>query len=390
MSNVSQWRRLWPLLLALLAALLFAAPAGAEFSVSGDWVTIPEGQVRGPLFAAGNNVVINADVDGDVFAAGQTVTINGKVIGDVLAAGQTVRVNGSVTGDVRCAGSDVDVNGEVTGSLSVAAANFRLADGARVGRDVLLLSGNSGLMGTVDRQVVGAGGSVRLHGPVGGDVRLWDVEELKVGPQATIGGKLTYGSPKQAEIAPGAKVAGDVKWERLTPEKPARPAAIDWLGQLIWFAAGVLVWGVLALIFPQLWGHLTETVRQSPWPALGWGLLLLLVTPLAALVFLVTVIGIPLFLTLIMAYVLLLWAAKVIVGDAVGRLLARRFGWDGRVHTILPFLVGFAALILLTKIPVVGGFINVVIACFAFGTVALALYRWRRPTQPAPATAPAG
>ncbi|TEB13295.1 hypothetical protein Psfp_03519 [Pelotomaculum sp. FP] len=147
---------------------------------------------------------------------------------------------------------------------------------------------------------------------------------------------------------------------------------------LVSFAAGILVWAVLALFFPGIWSRLSQTIRQTPGYTLGCGLVLLLLTPLLALLLLITVIGIPLSLALLASYGLLLYSAKIIVGDAVGRLLATRFGWEGRVHTILPFLLGYVLLLLLTSIPVVGLLIRIIIVCLALGAVFLAIYRWRQ------------
>ena len=367
------------LLLAALVVFFLALPAWAMETRSGELVMVPEGSLQGPLFVAGNNVVINADVDGDVFAAGETVTINGRINGDLLAAARSIRINGSVSGDARCAAEEVDLKGEVQQSFTAAAREVRLMEESRVGRDLLTFVNETTLAGAVGRQVMGSGELFRLNGPVGGDVRLWEVGELKVGPTASIEGNLTYGSKRQAEVASGARIQGTTKWEQIQPaEKPVRREGVNWLAQLATFAAGVLTWGVFALLFPRLWSNLSQNAQEAPWPALGWGLLLLLVTPLAALLLMVTVIGIPLSLTLLGIYTLLLYAGKIILGDTVGRLLSRRFGWKKRVHDIFPFMLGFAGLVLLSKIPVVGFFVSVVVACLAIGVVFLSFYRWRQ------------
>lgn len=378
-------RKLVILLVTALFVLCLATPAWAVETRSGDMVMVPEGNIQGPLFAAGDNIVINADVDGDVFTAGQTITINGKINGDLLAAGNTIRINGSVSGDARCAASEIEMKGELGQSLTAAAGVIRQLEGSRINRDVLLFAKEVNLSGLVGRQVLGSGETFRLNGPVGGEVRLWSVNDLKVGPAANIAGNLTYGSPKQAAFATEAKVAGAVKWDQIQPKETVRRhEGFNWLSQLAWFASGVLVWGVLALLFPGLWGKLSKTIRQSPWPVLGWGVLFLLVAPLASLLLLVTVIGIPLSLTLMVAYIILIYAGKIIIGDTIGRLLSRRFGWEKRVNDIFPFMIGFAGLILLTKIPVVGFFLNVVAASMAIGAVLLAIYRWRQHSSTPP------
>lgn len=376
-------RKLVILLAVALVVLCLVTPAGAVETRSGDMVMVPEGKIQGPLFVAGNDIEINADVDGDVFAAGQTITINGKINGDLLAAGNTIRINGSVSGNARCAASKIELKGQLGQSLTAAAGNIRQLEGSKVNRDVLLFAKELNLSGEVGRQVLGSGDTFRLNGPVGGEIRLWSVNDLKVGPAANIARNLTYGSPKQAAFATEAKVAGTVKWDQIQPKETVRRhEGFNWLSLLAWFASGVLVWGVFALLFPGLWGKLSKTVQRSPWPVLGWGVLFLLVAPLASLLLLVTVIGIPLSLTLMVAYITLIYAGKIIIGDAIGRLLSRRFGWESRVYEVFPFMIGFAGLILLTKIPVVGFFVNVVAVSMAIGAIILAIYHWRQHSTP--------
>ena len=373
------WKpKLMVLLTVALVVLCLVTPAGAVETRSGNMVIVPEGKIQGPLFAAGETIIVNADVDGDVFAAGQTITINGKINGDLLAAANIIRINGSVSGDARCAAAEVNIKGELGQSLTAAAAKISQLEGSKVNRDVLAFAKEVTLSGEVGRQVLGSGETIRLNGPVGSDVHLWSVNELKVEPAANIAGNLAYGSTKQAFVAPEAKISGTTKWEQILPRETVRHEGFNWLAMLAWFAAGVLVWGILALLFPGVWGKLSQTVRQSPWPALGWGLLLLLVTPLVSLLLLITIIGIPLSLALITAYAMLLYAGKIIVGDTIGRILAGRFGWEKRVHHIFPFMIGLAGLTLLARIPVVGFFISIAAACLAIGAVSLTFYRWRQ------------
>ncbi|MHB1043012.1 MAG: bactofilin family protein [Eubacteriales bacterium] len=379
-------RKIIALHAAALAALYLAAPAGAVEIRNGDMVRV-EGKLQGPLFAAGNNIVIDADVDGDVFAAGQVITINGSVNGDILAAAQSVRINSSVSGDVRCAAASAEITGTVGQSLTAAARELRQSDTSTVHRDVLGFAEDITLYGAVGRQVLGSGGTIRLNGPAG-DVRIWNVRELRVGPAANITGNLTYGSPGQASVSPQAKIAGKVNWEQIQVDRTLKKEArgFNWLALVAGFAAGVLVWGVFALLFPRVWPNLSQNMLKSPLAALGWGVLVLLVAPLASLILLITVIGIPLSLAIITAYAALLYAGKIIAGDAAGRYLALRFGWNRRAHDIFPFMLGFAVLILLAKIPVIGVFINIIAASTATGTVILAIYRWRQAPPAPPAT----
>ena len=375
----------------ILVVIGFALPAGAMEQITGDMVNVPPGKITGPLFTAGNFIVVDADVDGDVFAAGQDITINGDINGDLLGAARTIRVNGNISGNIRCAVSDLDVNGEVGKSLTAAAAQVRLNEDSVVAGDALVFAGVATFSGTLGRQALGAGSDFRISGPIGGNVKFWGVEKLTVGQSASVNGDLAYGSPNEAVISPGAKITGTTKWDLI--QKPAEPQVrqkgFDWSGVVFRFITGLLVWGVLLLIFPKIWGKFSENILNKPGSALGWGALALLVAPLAALLLMITVIGIPLSMLLIIVYMVLLCAANIIVADAAGRYLAKSFGWEGRVHIIWPFMLSYAVLILLGKIPVAGAFISLIVAALALGGVVLAIQRCRQHTVAAPPAPPA-
>ncbi|NPV90165.1 MAG: hypothetical protein HPY50_05270 [Firmicutes bacterium] len=377
-------------ILIMLAAVLMLAgmvsPAIASETMSGQIVTVPAGALKGPLFVAGNNVVINADVDGDVFAAGENITVNGKINGDLLAAARTLSINSTVTGDIRCAAENIDFKGETAQSLTAFCSIFRGMGSSLVNRDAVIFAGNVDLSGKIGRDLLGSAGQVGINGSIEGDVRLWEVQRLSLNSTAVVGGSITYRSPEEAAVAPGAKVAGTKNWEPIAETTPAeRPKeGINWFGQVAGFAAGVLLWGLLTLMFPKMWVRLSQAVEKDPWPVLGWGLLALLLTPLAIILLLVTVIGIPISLLLLMAYVTLLLASKVIVGDALGRFLAERFGWVGRVPAILPFMIGFLALKLLVNIPVAGFLLSLVVMCTALGVVIICIHQWRKAPAPEP------
>lgn len=374
-------RRAVKLAVAALVILSLALPAGAMEKVTGNSVIVPAGNITGPLFAAGSYIVVDADVDGDVFAAGQDITINGDIKGDLLVAARTVRINGRVSGNLRCAVSDLDLSNEIGKSLTAVAAQVRLHENSEVQDDALVFAGAALFSGKVGRQALGAGGDFRINGPIGGSVHFWGVDNLTVGQAASINGDLNYSSPNEADILPGAQITGLTKWEQVQgAEQKIRPEGINWFAQLLWFIAGVVAWGAFILIFPRLWSGFSEKILHSPGPALGWGALALIAAPLASLLLLITVIGIPLSLTLIIAYLLTLYAAKIIVGDAIGRFLAARFGWEGRLHGIWTFMIGFAALILLGMIPVAGFFISLIVAAVALGAVILAVVRSRSDT----------
>jgi len=378
-GNMSKWSILMILTVLLLS---WTTVAAALETRSGDMVNVPAGDLKGPLFVSGNNLIVNANVEGDVFAVGSSVTINGNVNGDVIAAANSVAINGMVSGDIRTAGNTIDVGSTVGGSVTSAGNTVTLRESSQVARDVMAFGNSADLRGTVQGQVMGSSNQFSLQGPVGGDVKLWDVQNLIVGPTAAVQGSINYGSANPAQVDPSAQVgaiaqlAPPVRLDAKVPEVVTHGMA--WTGTIIMVIAGFLVWGLFYLVFPQLFprgGH----GEYGPFLAkLGWGFLALLVVPMAVVMLFITVVGIPLAMILLFLYILFLYLAKILVADYLVRVLAEKYNWQGKGPVIAGFLVLFVMLSLTSRIPMGGFVLGLLIAAVAFGVLITAVARRRQ------------
>lgn len=376
---LSNNKRCLLLLTAILLILLIAAPSSAVQIKSGDMVSVPGGAAKGPLFVSGNSLIVNADVDGDVFAAGQTVVINGNVDGDVIAAANSVRVNGNVRGDIRVAASSIEVGGQINGSITGAGSNISLKEGAIVKKDVLLFGDSIELFSPIEGQAMGSAKQMHINAPIKGDVQIWDVQNLLIGPSTVLEGQLSYRSDKPAQIAPEAEIG---KVIHLAPRSKLENinGGFSWFTAILWLSAGVLLWGVAYLLFPAWLPRMGSLAANEPGAALGWGFLMLLLTPFAIFILMITVVGIPVALLLLLFYIIVLSASKLIVGDFLARCLSHYLKWDGKMPFIIPFLIAFVTLILVSKVKILGFIVSLGTASFALGMIVLYFYRWR--TQP--------
>ena len=83
----------------------------------------------------------------------------------------------------------------------------------------------------------------------------------------------------------------------------------------------------------------------------------------------VLLVGLPLALVLLGVYLLGVYAAKIVVGLALGRALLRPRG-NARRDAPRALVVGLALLPVATALPLVGGPIWVVVACLGAGALA--------------------
>ena len=360
---------------AALLVFCFAVPALAFDFRGAETVTVADGEViEDDLYAGANKVIIVGTVDGDLWAAANTIAVGGEVSGSTMAAGRMVVVYGDIGHAVRAVGETISISGNVDGDLMVGCAALDTARSARIGGDLLLGVGNARIDGLVEGDIRGGGESVSIGGEVRGDIEL-EVETLMIESTADIQGNLVYTSESEADIQSGAKVAG-VTTHKL-PEKErdgAESSAFAFLSDVKWKFIGflmALLTGLLVILLAPRWlASVAEAVRSRPGPSAGWGALILFVTPIAAIVTCVTIVGIPVGLITLALWGIAVYLAQIPVGLFVGKvIIGRSRDVEGKGIMVAALALGLVILKLLRLVPYVGFFIGVAVVLFGLGAV---------------------
>jgi len=323
--------RIAPLLGIVLALGATAAPAEVLTRIGGD-VNISEA-TEGPVVAMAGSVTVSAPVNGTVRAAAGQVTIakGGVIKGDVSAAAGDVTVDGSIDGRLHAAAGHVRINGPVTGNASIAAGT------------------------------------------------------LELGPEARIQGKLTFRGEELVRD-PAAVVAGGVdqrvggahgNWHERSPTE-------RFLHGWIWTIGLMVLAAIIAAALPGPSNRMAGELRQHPWITLGIGFVALVAVPIAGVLLMFTIIGIPIALLVLMAYGVLLLAGYVWLAVVVGGLLLDRVRPD--VAALAAWRAGAAVLAmlviaLLVRVPYVGGTAHFIALMLGMGMIAAVIFRRPDPPQ---------
>jgi hypothetical protein len=359
-----------------LAALLMVLTIGVVLAqggqlggklLTGSEVTIPAGEtVDHDIYVFGGTLTSNGTINGDIVAAGGNIDINGPVKGDVLAAGGRVNITGPVTGDVRAAGGQITISGDVGEDVLAAAGQLTL--NGRIGQDLIMSTGQLTLAGTVTGGAIGTAGTLTKSGTIGGTDSI--------------------------------TVTGD-QGQAFT-RAPANPV-VDTIRQFL----EVLLVAVLALwLAPGLFAGAETAVRQRPLASFGWGIvafigyivaivMIAIVMSLLAVVLGLlgfgTLVGIDIFAGIILICSLTLafiiaaaFLVDAVVGLALGRLIAGRSDRVAaaaqRSTAVVPsrwadlglVVVGVAIVVVLAALPIVGGWVKLVVILLGFGGLWLA------------------
>ena len=250
--------------------------------------------------------------------------------------------------------------------------------------DVVILDGPVTILGRVRGDVVAVSGRVRIvGGQVSGDVTSI-ADPIVLGPGARVGGDLNYGDEKPV-VSPAATVGGKTKKFDVGD---AFPFAGFGLTLLLWLAVSVssLILGLVLLAFaPRAADAALVVARDATGAAIGWGALLVFGLPILAVIALVTLVGIPLGVGLLLALTPIYAVGYVTGAWLLGRLLLKR----PTTSRYLAFLAGWGILRVVALIPILGGLGWLVATVFGLGTLIVAAWRARRAYPAAPPAAPA-
>ncbi|MGH2683625.1 MAG: hypothetical protein ACRDIX_10370 [Actinomycetota bacterium] len=354
---------LWPALVGLAVVLVssvaFAQTTelGGKLRAGGE-VVVPSGEtVQGDLYASGGTVRIEGTVDGDLIAWGGQVEVPGEVTGDLLAGSGSVEVSGQVGGDARVGAGQVTVSGSVGEDLVAGTGRLTLTSSGEVGEDLIFGTGRTTLDGRVEGDVLGSTGTYSRRGTVGGTENVNITEREEEAPPTV------------------ADRALDVFQRFLS----------------VLIVAALLLW-----LAPRLLGGSSEMLRRRPLASLGIGLIGMVGFVILVVVIIIVAVliaiglgllgleglgGTTVFGTIVGLIVLgflffffLAFGAHAAVGMFVGRTA---LGGDG-ARQWWAIALGVLIVVVITSLPIVGGWLSLLVAIFGLGALLLEINPWRR------------
>ena len=304
---------------------LFLLPLGvqgAEFGVGQEYFLRQGEAVESDLYAAGGSATLIGDVEGDVLLVGGNVFVDNRVKNNANLIGGTVDVVGEVGGSLRIVSGKSLVRAIVGRDLVGASGNLQILEQTTVGGDVMFAGGTVVIDGEVKGNVGGIAGSLVLNGVVHGDIDV-TADSVVVGPKARISGQFKYASSKLATIDPSAVIEGEPLFTQVDTRSKAERLLPTLWGTWILIKFIVLLVSALVIqgIFRSISTTLVKTALTDPKWSFVRGFVILVATPVALLLILLTFIGIPFVVLGFSAYTLFLGLAYLFSPIVLGALI---------------------------------------------------------------------
>ena len=299
----------------------------------------------------------------DLIRIGADVSISEPTHGSLAAVGGMVAVDAPVDKDLRVAGGDVEVGPD-----------------AAVGGNALVAGGDVTVKGPVRGYLRVAGGEVKLDGPVAGNVSV-AAGSLTLGPDARIAGKLDFRGG-ELNRDPAAQVTGGIQHvQRHGMEHHEATLAERYSRGWTWTAVLLVLAALVAGGLPGPSQRLAQELLERPWLSALLGFLTITAVPVAAVLLVCTIIGIPIAIAGMLLYVLLLLTGYVWLAVVLGGLILDRV--NAETAALTAWRVGAAVLTMLViaimaRLPYVGGVLKLSALVVGVGMIVGAVFRARQ------------
>jgi cytoskeletal protein CcmA (bactofilin family) len=364
------------LLMIVIAACLSAAvvvpPASASQFAGGQAAYIADTiEINDDLYVTGQNANVDGHIRGDLVFVGMTAGLDGEVDGSVAAVGYNFNMSGRCRNTVRVLARGVDIDGHIERNLIAFGENVIIGRDGWVEKDVHFGATSLTIQGRVGGLVKGKGGEIFISGQVDGDVDVKG-DDLVIQPTAIIGGELKFCGKKAPKIEPGAQILGKISHNAPEEKEKSGYTLGDFFIDVWSFLALILTGGIMLAFCGTFPVEVTNQIKSQWLKSITLGFVFVVCLPIMAAILLVTLIGIPLGLMILVCWVILFYLAKIFGGMVIAEWLLRKLRGGRPARVFWTMILGIAIVVILMNVPFLGVGLKIVFVLLTFGAFFLA------------------
>lgn len=310
---------------------------------------------KSDVYLTGDNITIDYIVDGNLFVCANTVTINSQIGGDafILAKNLIINEQAYVFSNLFTISESIEIKGVVYDVYALA-KNLTLSNGY-IYRDIKTSCDTLTINGTIGRNAFVNCASMNFNS-----------EESANG---VIYGNLNYTSKSEISI-PENIVSGSVNYTptKLSPEKSVPNIISDYILDLGCFVVFVIIiWLICLWIAPKFLENTYSYVGKKSLKILGYGLLTLIVIPIACIILVLLELTSSISLLLLALYIIAIVLSKSLFTITANNYLCSKLKINKNSGIFGMLIVSGIIIWVLTQIPYVGAFISFMITVLGLG-----------------------
>lgn len=361
-------------ILTILLILLFVMPgAGLVLKTGKDIFVGPEEIIDDDLIVMGQTVKIQGIVNGDVFAFAREVEIENVVNGSIYTGCAEVNIKTKNCRSIWAFCGSLKTEGNIENNLLFFGGTLKTANTNLVKKDIIAFGGEIDINGGVQGKVKGKMGELNLNGKIQGvDV---ETKETYVNSNATIMEDFIVRSKNEPVIDSNARILGKTEYKNIE-EKTKKPKRLfPGLFKTIFFISKVIIGIILiALLMPYI-KMTNEILKVSTYKSLGIGFLTIIVIPVAVVITIISIIGIPIGIFGLFVFLTLVYVSGIVFAAGFGEWIIKLIRKESTPSPIISFILGFIIITLIFLIPYLGFFARIVVFFFGTGMIAILIHK---------------
>jgi len=357
------------ILLVLCAMMLWGTHVSAiELKIMEDEDLTDHNQYEEDYLFMGRNLNFQGKAR-DLFFFANKLHFSGISKLGITGGAQNIYISGEINNGVKAAGQKVIIDANIKGTSFLAGDTVNISKGSQIigdtfigARKVTLLGRNTG------RFRVGAA-EVLIQNVVQGDADIY-AGQLKIGEQGRIIGNLNYHSDHELSKEEASRVTGHIKFEQNDEEFFDDDLQKQFFSASVGFIAiyklAFMVLGLLLLILPVNKFLERRYTRQEILSNSLWGLIPIFVYPTVFVVSILLLITIPLAVLMLLSFMPLIIITKTLGITIIGSFLVEKFKLN-ITSRYLYFLIGAILYSILSLIPFFGFVLLVFVSSIGCG-----------------------
>ncbi|MDF9796534.1 putative acyltransferase (DUF342 family) [Catalinimonas alkaloidigena] len=356
-----------------------------------------DNRISHDLYLAGSSIKINAPVEGDVMAAGGTVMISDSIERDLVLAGGELIIEGAIGEDLLVMGGNVTIQQSIMGDLIVMGGNVSIDESVSIGQDLIVMAGQvrseanvSGnilarggtlyLGGACKKMLDVQGGNIDINGTVRGEAKLAS-ETISIGNEAKFYSNVYYWAEDAEHVDFGPSLMNGVQAQydvglELSEEAFWTSSPWSWIPlMLVYFGSVLLLIFLMHMLLPKVMEKSGNILLAETARSFGYGVLYYIGAPLAIILLMMTVIGIPLGLFSLFLYIFSVLFSLTLSAVIIAYLIKEHYhyAWRRAMLIAVSFVI-FILLRALSLIPFLGFVIVGLIVGAAVGALILSFF----------------
>lgn len=263
---------------------------------------------EGDLYLSGEDVTMDKLVNGNVYIMANNVTVTGQVAGNLfILANKATFTDAYIESSVYLCANEVNFKA-VASDLYACCNTIEIPTNYGVYRDLKCYGNSLTILGIIGRNVECNVASLNLE---------------KDDSKADIYGNLKYSSTKEIQIPDGA-VQGETTFTQIAKQE-TKEKVTDYLANAATAVVFTLVIYGLALLFSKSSiEKCTKIASKKFLPAFGIGILSLILIPVVSFLLLISIVGAPVSIALLVLYGLLLAISGSVFAISIANIISEK------------------------------------------------------------------